>query len=140
MKYYRIYQIKNDDEFLIGTTDDIFEAQGIARAFWDHLTHQEQRYNEIEIRHYLYDIEDENCGCYDYDIAPEAWYYWYAVVEDEDDYDHGYGSFDWYEAYNMASDMYKLHPNARIVTVDYRDDYCIEDELFEDIRERMSIY
>lgn len=134
MKYYHIYEIGERDEFLIGTTDDIFEACAMARDAWDRLTPHDQKHNQIEIRHYLYDIEDENCECFDYNIASEAWYYWFAVLLDEEDCDHGYGSFDWFEALNMADELYDQYPSVQIATVDYRDDYCIECESYEDIK------
>lgn len=140
MKYYYIYEIRDYDEFVVGTTDDVFEAMQMARDAWDSLSPLERQHRSIQIRHYHHDIEDENCKCFDFDEAPEAWYWWYAVCEDEDDYDHGYGSFSWYEAYEMAAEMYEEHPNTQIVTVDYRDDYCVDVERFEDVKRSMEEY
>lgn len=140
MKYYRIYQIKNGDEFLLGETDDIFEAMEIARSRWDYFSKWERKKNELEIRHYLNDPEDEECIGSDYEVSPEAWYYWYAVLTDEDDCDHGYGSHDWHEAYNMAVDLLGVYPNAMIATVDYRDDFCIDVESVKEIKKLRETY
>lgn len=139
MKYYYICEIRDYDEFVIGTSDDIFEAMKMARDAWDSLSPIEREHRDIQIRHYLHDIEDEDCECFDFDVVPEAWYWWFAVCRDDEDCDHGYGSFDWYEAYSMAADMYANNPDTQIVTVDYRDDYCVDVERFEDIKRNMEM-
>ena len=134
MKYYYIIDNKGDDEFTIGATDDIFEAQKIARDRWDSMTAYDQKHSTVEIRHYTHDIEDEDCTCFDYDIAPEAWYYWYAVLMDDEDNDHGCGSHDWHEAVEMA----KRTGAKYIATVDYRDDFCIDVEPVQEILDNLA--
>lgn len=97
MKYYIISR-KKDDEFEIGTAATEAEAIEIARDEWNHMNLHDQRNNEITVRIYEEDIEDENCNNFDYDTV--EWDRWYAVQEDAED-DWGYGSYDYDEAVKM---------------------------------------
>lgn len=51
---------------------------------------------------------------------------WYAVVMDDEDNDHGYGSFDKAEAISMALKMRDAYPDAHVVAVNPEDDFCID--------------
>ena len=138
MESYRVYEANDVDEILVGESNDIEEAFEIARERWNSLTAHDQKRTSIRVIKFLHDIDNEDCSCFYYNSY--EWYRWYAVRLDEDDYDHGYGSFNWYEAYAMAGEYFPEHPEVRIVTVDCRDDYCIEEELYEDAKEYMETY
>lgn len=56
---------------------------------------------------------------------------WYAVLRDNEDTDHGYGSFDLEKAIAMTNGMRKSgDEGAYIAVIDPDDDYCI-DEILE---------
>lgn len=53
---------------------------------------------------------------------------WYAVMMDNEDTDHGTGSFREEEALQMASQLRKQgHPDAYVALIDPEDDYCIDE-------------
>lgn len=53
---------------------------------------------------------------------------WYAVMKDNEDTDHGYGSHDLEKAIEMANKMRKSgDEEAYIAVIDPDDDYCIEE-------------
>lgn len=60
-----------DDEFLIGKTEDMDKAIEMARHNWASMCEADRKHNDIEIRVYVEDIEDEDCTCFDYDTI--AW-------------------------------------------------------------------
>lgn len=64
-KYY-IYDIKGDDEFLIGRMPTEEGAVRMARMEWNHMNDWDKKHNKIEIRIYDNDIEDENCTDFSY--------------------------------------------------------------------------
>ena len=137
MKDYRVYVADDVDEVMIGNTNDLDEACAMARDAWDKMTKYDKSRNEVRVLKYLYDIDDEDCTCFDSDSYD--WFIWYAVTVGDDN-DHGMGSFDWNEAYSMACELAENDPDSeiRICTVDYRDDYCIEEESLEDIKGYMN--
>lgn len=66
MKKYYVISIVKGDEFTEGKFEDLNEAIKCARDAWDRLTRYDKQYQEIEIRQYEEDIEDENCENFDY--------------------------------------------------------------------------
>lgn len=53
---------------------------------------------------------------------------WYAVMRDNEDTDHGYGSFDLENAIKMANDMRKDgDADAYIAVIDPEDDFCLDE-------------
>jgi hypothetical protein len=117
--YYIVDAKDSGDEFTIGKTEDLEEALKTARDSWDKMTPHDQRHSDIQVRHYLYDIEDENCTCFDFDTEP--WYEWFAVQTDEGDV-QGKGSFDFSEADAMASE----YPDGHLAVIDIRTGFCEE--------------
>lgn len=90
MKYY-IIDRKKDDEFTLGVTETKAEAIEIARDEWAHMCYEDKKKNEITVRIYEEDIEDEDCQNFDYSTV--EWRLWYAVQMDSED-DWGTGFFD----------------------------------------------
>jgi hypothetical protein len=70
MKFYVVaVNTRTHEEWDEGSFDNIHEACDHARACWDHLTKYEQREQQIEVRQYAGDIEDEDApdSAFDYD-------------------------------------------------------------------------
>lgn len=65
MNYYIISR-KKDDEFTLGTATTEAEAISIARKEWNHMNAYDQSTNEITVRVYEEDIENEDCTNFDY--------------------------------------------------------------------------
>lgn len=73
MKFYVVALVR-DDEFTDGIFDTIREAIQCADKAWNHLTPQERKKQEIEVRCYAQDVDEE------------------------DAYDVGYDTIDWQNA------------------------------------------
>ena len=50
--FYRIVEIKDDDEFIINTTEDKAAAIEEARDFWATLCKADKKRNRVEVREY----------------------------------------------------------------------------------------
>lgn len=74
MKYY-VTSIGDCDEYIIGAVEDKDEAIKIARNEWLSMTKYDRKKNQIEVRMYVNDIEDEDCDCFDYDTVEWRKYY-----------------------------------------------------------------
>lgn len=69
MKKFYVTAMRGDDEFTVLKTDDEKEAILTARSEAEHG-------NEVEIRMYVEDIENDDCECFDYDtLSFEKAYY-----------------------------------------------------------------
>lgn len=52
---------------------------------------------------------------------------WYAVMQDREDTDHGYGSNDLEESKKMCREMKEDYPDAYIAVISPADDFCLEE-------------
>lgn len=57
---------KGGDEFVLAKAETQEEAIGKARDWWAAMCKADQEANDIEIRVYIEDIEDEDCEIFDY--------------------------------------------------------------------------
>lgn len=64
MKFYVVALVRGD-EFTEGIFDTIREAIQCADKAWNHLTPQERKKQEIEVRCYAKDPEEDDDVCYD---------------------------------------------------------------------------
>ncbi len=70
MKFYVVaVNTRTHEEWDEGSFDNINEACDHARRCWDHLTKYEQKFQQIDVRQYAGDIEDEDApdSAFDYD-------------------------------------------------------------------------
>lgn len=132
-KYYRIYSEDDVDEVMIGSTNDLDEAFKIARDAWDSMTPHDKRRNTVRVLHFCYDVDDEDCTCFDYDTY--EWFRKYSAYKGIDDVEP-LETFDWYEAYDAVSD----YSEGFIEAEDYRTGCCLEAWDVQDLREYMEIY
>lgn len=79
MNKYYITSRKGDDEFTLGTTENKDEAIKLAREEWRGMNYSDRKNNEITVRQYVNDIEDEDCENFDYNTTP--WQIWTADRE-----------------------------------------------------------
>lgn len=79
MKNYYIVSRKGDDEFTLGTAESKEKAISLAREEWCRMNYSDRNNNEITVRQYVNDIEDEDCQNFDYDTTP--WQIWTAERE-----------------------------------------------------------
>ena len=58
----------------------------------------------------------------------ESKHIWYAVMKDNEDTDHSYGSHDLEKAIEMANKLHKSgDEEAYIAVIDPEDDYCFDE-------------
>lgn len=71
MYYITEISKKGGDEFVLTKAATAEEAIEKARDWWATMCKADQEANDIEIRVYVEDIEDEDCTCFDYNTI--AW-------------------------------------------------------------------
>ena len=109
---------KQDGELLVRGMNEA------ARAFYNN--GEVDVYHDLETDETIIKYEGE---WFDYETAKQAEEMlagqatWYAVLKDEEDTDHGTGSFDRDKAFQMARDR-----DCKFVGAFTNDDYCIEIE------------
>ena len=137
MRKFYVVAVKGDDEFDMGEFDTLDEATAFARHEWSRMCYGDKKTNRFEVRQYLYDIEDEDCDCFDYNVFP--WRTCGDYMKEKG------GNLEWCKPYEADDGMIKFALNGGKLTgivIDGKefDDTELDQVDFEKLARRVNEY